>query len=188
VGSLEEGNGGTATAAGGGQPDASKAGSWLLKCLLSSIIVVLAIAIYFQVSGKEGSLSAATWGLFVVVTLWLGMALIWGQINTPASNEPDLSELLRNAANVVITVDGVVLGLVYAFVFAGKTSPTPLVIKVGSLALVIGVILALLLYSLVAGKITTPAAVAVATGLFSLISWALAYGLLCIVFALVFPS
>jgi hypothetical protein len=187
VGSHEQANGGISTITGG-QSGASKAGSRLLKCLLLSMIVVLAIAIYFQVSGREESLNAATWGLSVVVILWLGMALIWGKINTPAPNEPDLSGLLRNGANVVITVDGVVLGFVYAFVSVGKGDPTPLVIKVGALALVIGVVLALLLYSLVAGKITTPASVAVATGLFSLISWALAYGLLCIVFALVFPS
>ena len=54
----------------------------------------------------------------------------------------------------MITVDGVVLGLVYAFLGIDKTS-TPLVVKVGALALVTGVVLALLLYSLVAGKITT---------------------------------
>jgi hypothetical protein len=186
VESHEQASGASPTA--GGQSGASNVGSWLLKCLFSSLVAVLAIAAYFQVSGREEALDAATWGLSVVMILWLGMALMWGQINTPAPNEPDLSGLLRNAANVVITVDGVVLGLVYAFLSIGKGSPTPLVIKVGALALVIGVVLALLLYSLVAGKITTPASVAVATGLFSLIAWALAYGLLCIVFALIFPS
>jgi hypothetical protein len=147
---------------------------------------VLGLALYFQVSGLESSLAAATWGLLVVVVLWVGLALFWGRINPPAETEPDLSQLLRNAANVVITVDGVVLGLVYTF--RGTTNkPIPLVVKVGAVALVAGVVLALLLYALVAGKITTPTAVSVATGMFSLTSWALAYGLLCIVFTLVLP-
>jgi hypothetical protein len=113
--------------------------------------------------------------------------LFWGEINPPAQAEPNLSELLRNAANVVITVDGIVLGLVYTFLGATKNT-VPLVVKVGAVALVAGVVLALILYALVAGKITTVIAQNIATGLFSLISWALAYGLLCIVFALVLPS
>jgi hypothetical protein len=165
----------------------SKALSWLVGCLISCIPVVLGLALYFQVSDVEPSLTAATWGLLVVITLWVGLALFWGRINPPAQTEPDLSQLLRSAANVVITVDGVVLGLVYAFLGA-TNKPIPLVVKVGAVALVAGVVLALLLYALVAGKITTPIAVSVATGLFSLISWALAYGLLCIVFALVLPQ
>jgi hypothetical protein len=158
-----------------------------VPALLVSIGVVLGGSIYVQVSGVEEALGAATWGLLVVVCLWVGLAVAWGTINPPAANEPDLSELLRNAANVVITVDGVVLGLVYAFVAGGK-GPVHLVIKVGALSLVAGVVLALLLYSLVAGKITSYTSTAFANMLFSLISWALAYGLLCIVFALVFPS
>lgn len=173
-----------AAAAGGGMPPATKL---LVGSLISAAPITLGLSIYFQVSGVTRSLTAATWGFLVVIVLWVGSAVGWGMINTPAAEEPDLSKLLRSAANVVITVDGVVLGLVYAFVGMDKTS-TPLVVKVGALALVAGVVLALLLYSLVAGKITTRAAVAFATGLFSLISWALAYGLLCIVFAIVLPT
>jgi hypothetical protein len=142
---------------------------WLIRYLVFSVAVVLGVAIYFQASDIEPSLTAATWGLLVVVVLWVGFALFWGLINTPAETEPELSELLRNAANVVITVDGVVLGLVYAFLGASQ-KPIPLVVKVGAVALVAGVVLALLLYSLVAGKITTPIAVSIATGLYSLIS------------------
>lgn len=173
-----------AAVGGGGMPRAMKL---LVGGLILSAPITLGLSIYFQVSGATRSLTAATWGLLVVIVLWVSAALGWGMINPPAAEEPDLSKLLRGAANVVITVDGVVLGLVYAFLGMNKTS-TPLVVKVGALALVTGVVLALLLYSLVAGKITTPAAVAFATGLFSLISWALAYGLLCIVFAVVFSS
>lgn len=150
------------------------------------MFVVLGLALYFQVSNIESSLTAATWGLLVVVALWVGLALVWGMINPPAETEPDLSGLLRNAANVVITVDGVVLGLVYTFLGATH-KPIPLAVKVGAVALVAGVVLALLLYALVAGKITTPTAVSISTGMFSLTSWALAYGLLCIVFTLVLP-
>lgn len=161
--------------------------NWLIRYLVSCVVVTLGIAIYFQIDNIESSLTAATWGLAIVVLLWVGLALFWGEINPPAQTEPDLSALLRNAANVVITVDGVVLGLVYTFL-GTQNRPIPLTVKVGALALVAGVVLALLLYALVGGKITSPAAVSIATGLFSLTSWALAYGLLCIVFALVIPS
>jgi hypothetical protein len=173
----------------GSRPAAGTSGRsspWLIGYLLFSLAAVLGGAIYLQVSDIESALAAATWGLVVVIVLWVGLALFWGMINPRAQEEPDLSDLLRNAANVVITVDGVVLGLVYAFVGASK-KPIPLVVKVGALSLVAGVVLALILYSLVAGKITTSMSQSLATGLFSLISWALAYGLLCIVFALVLP-
>jgi hypothetical protein len=160
---------------------------WLVRGLWLAVLAALAAAVVLQVRHDEPALRAATWGLFVVVVLWVGGALLWGAINPPAANEPDLSELLRNAANVVITVDGVVLGLIYTF-SAGKGTAIPTVVKVGVLALVAGVVVGLLLYALVAGRITTRPAVAVATGLFSLIAWALAYGLLCIVFALVLPT
>jgi hypothetical protein len=170
----------------GGTPIRNSAINWLIGYLGFSVAAALGAAIYFQVSGVEPSLAAATWGLVIVIFLWVGMAMVWGEINPPARDEPNLSELLRNAANVVITVDGVVLGLVYTFLGATK-SPIPLVVKVGAVALVTGVVLALILYALVAGKITTITAQNLATGLFSLISWALAYGLLCIVFALVLP-
>ena len=73
-------------------------------------------------------------------------------------------------------------------VLAGKTQSVPAVVQVGSLSLVGGVILGLLLYALVAGRITTVRAQNASTLLFSLIAWALAYGLLCVAFALVLPT
>lgn len=160
---------------------------WLIGWLLFSVLAALGAAIFVQARRMDAALVAATWGLFVVMALWVGGAVLWGAINPPAPEEPDLSELLRNAANVVITVDGVVLGLIYTF-STTREAPIPTVVKVGAMALVLGVVVGLLLYSLVAGKITTRAAVAIATGLFSLIAWSLAYGLLCIVFALVLPA
>jgi hypothetical protein len=160
---------------------------WLIGWLVFSVLAALGAAIFLQIRRMDAALVAATWGLFVVMALWVGGAVLWGAVNLPATEEPDLSELLRNAANVVITVDGVVLGLVYTF-STTREAPIPTVVKVGALALVLGVVVGLLLYSLVAGKITTRTAVAIATGLFSLIAWSLAYGLLCIVFALVLPA
>ena len=165
----------------------SRAMRWLVRWLWFSVLAALGVAIFLQFWETDRALVAATWALFIVVILWVGGASVWGAINPPALNEPDLSDLLRNAANLVITVDGVVLGLIYTFSTAGK-APTPAVVKVGALALVAGVIVGLLLYSLVAGRITTRTSVAVATALFSLIAWTLAYGLLCIVFALVLPA
>lgn len=84
------------------------------------MLAALAAAIFLQARGMDAALVAATWGLFVVMALW--------------------------------------------------------------------VVVGLLLYALVAGKITTRPAVAIANRLFSLIAWSLAYGLLCIVFALVLPA
>ncbi len=160
----------------------NRLGIFLGLCVLASVVAALAL----QFSGVEADLKAATWALTGFSILWVVTAALWGVINPPASSEPELAPLLRDAANLVIGVDGVVLGLVYAFV--GDKTTVPLVVKVGSVSLVLGVAIGLLLYSLVAGKITTTAAQAVATGLFSLIAFALSYGLFCIVFALVLPS
>jgi len=156
----------------------------LVKLLFGFGFASLGSAIGLQLSGTQSALEAAVWGQTVVIVLWVGLALVWGQINPPAQHEPSLAPLLRSAANVVITVDGLTLGLIYAFV--GHQS-APLVVKVGTVSLVVGVFLGLLLYSLVAGKITSTAAQSMSTGLFSLASWSLTFGLLCIVFALVLP-
>lgn len=47
----------------------------------------------------------------------------------------------------MVTVDGVILGLVYTFATANKSS-VPSVVKVGAISLVVGVIIGLLLYAL----------------------------------------
>jgi hypothetical protein len=165
----------------------SSASTRLLIWYAISVLGALLAAILIQLSTKETALKSSTWGLAVFMFVWVVGALIWGEINPRAAGEPDLSDLLRNAAAVVITVDGVVLGLIYTFTSASN-HPATLTGKVGALALVVGLMLGLLLYSLVAGKITTLRSIAVATGLYSLTAWALAYGLLCVAFTLVVPS
>lgn len=156
--------------------------AWLVACVAAAAIA----AIVLQRLGTEPSLVASTWGLFVIVLVWVGGAVVWGLINPGSMDEPDLANQLLGATNVLIGVDGVVLGLIYAF--AGAKSPLPLVLKVATVALMVGLALALLLYALSAGKITTAASRGISTSLFNLSAWALLYGLLCITFALVYTS
>lgn len=63
-------------AAGGGMPPAMKR---LVGSLILSVPITLGLSIYFQVSGVTRSLAAATWGLFVVIVLWVGSALVLQQ-------------------------------------------------------------------------------------------------------------
>jgi hypothetical protein len=83
----------------------------VLGILVIASIVSLGTALFLTVSTADSALVAATWGLFIVISIWVVAALAWGVLNPPAQYEPDLSTLLRNAASIVITVDGVVLGL-----------------------------------------------------------------------------
>lgn len=153
------------------------------RFLIGSVLAFATGAIVVQLQSVDSAIKAAVWGLAITSLVWVGAALLWGSINPGNANEPALAPLLRDGANVVITVDGVVLGLIYAFV--GDKVPAT-VVKIGSVALMAGVVFALTLYSLAAGNITTRAAVGFATALYSLAAWALAFGLECIVFALIF--
>ena len=175
-----------ASAAGGSPPSTNgHAGIGLLVFLGLSVATFLAGAIIVQFQGVDSAIKAALWGLVGMSIFWVGAAVVWGVVNPGDAREPALGPLLREGANVVITVDGVVLGLIYAFV--GDKSHLVPVVKIGAISLVAGVVIALTLYSLVAGNVTKPAAAAIGTGLYSLAAWALAFGLLCIVAALIFP-
>jgi hypothetical protein len=91
-----------------------------------------------------------------------------------------MSPAMTAATALAIQVQGVVLGLVFAFTRQDSTT-----VKVGAVSLGLGVVVGLLLYSLAAINISGPRTQAVAVFLFNLTLWTLAYGLLCIVAAFV---
>lgn len=158
------------------------ANPWPLLSLLVSGAAGLGVAIYFQVSGVQESLTAATWGLFAVITLWGGSIYLWG--TTRSADNSDINGLIRGAAGIVITG-----ALTLAFTSLGSAKgPAPLVLKVGIMALVIGVILAINMYALLLGKEAPGASGLAIALLFSYMCWAIAYGLLCIAFSVVLPS
>jgi hypothetical protein len=152
----------------------------MVAVLLGSLASGLGVAVYFQVSGVEAALTAATWGLFAVIVLWTGSLYLWG---TARSGEADVTGLIRSAAGIVITG-----ALTLAFTSLGPgRGHAPLVVRVGIMAIVAGIILAINMYALVLGKDAAgPSALAVGA-LFSFMCWALAYGLLCIAFSVVLP-
>jgi hypothetical protein len=150
----------------------------MVVILLASLVAVFGVAVYFQVSGVDAALAAATWGLVVVIALWSGSLYLWG---TSRSGEGDLTGLIRTAAGVVITG---ALTLAFTSFGLGK-GHAPLVVRVGIIAIVTGIILAINMYALVLGKDATELTVG---ALFSIMCWALAYGLLCIAFSVVLPS
>ena len=88
----------------------------------------------------------------------------------------------KDGANLVITVEGVVLGLVFAFI--GNHGTTGLV-NVGAASLAAGVVLGILLYSLASGGVPSGWGSAIASLMLNLSLYALAYGLICIVAALI---
>ena len=87
---------------------------------------------------------------------------------------------MATATSLAITIQGVVLGLVFAF---GKT--TSITAKVGAVALATGVITGFLLYALAAVDVSGPRVQVIALFLFNLVLWSLFYGLMCIVAAFV---
>jgi len=133
-----------------------------------------------QTRDVDTPIKAAVWAMAATAIVWLVMPFIWGR----AAPDNDPTPFLRDGANVLITVDGVVLGLIYAFV--GDKNPVPPVVKVGAVSLVAGAILALTLYSLATGRITTSRSVHIGNGVYSLAAWAMAFGLWCIAFGLIY--
>jgi hypothetical protein len=90
---------------------------------------------------------------------------------------------MRTEATSLVTLQGVVLGLVFSFLGDRAVSPA---VAVASVALVVGVLLGLLLLGLIAFGINERREAWVAAQLFLLSLSAAAYGLLCIAAATVF--
>ncbi|OIN78789.1 hypothetical protein BMG05_22305 [Mycobacterium malmoense] len=63
-----------------------------------------------------------------------------------------------------------------------------MVVKVGAAALLVGLALALLVYSIISGAIDPGPPVGIATDVFNLSGFALMYGMICLVCALIWSS
>jgi hypothetical protein len=186
---------GTATSLqqGPGQPQRNITRGLFIGALYLSAFLVLIAAIWLAASHNEVTLYGSTFFLAGYIALTTLVSQVWEKLpsSTAESEDPpkapdsfDLSPSLTQATNLYITIEGVVLGLIFTFVQG--TSKLTLTVKVGAAALAVGLLVGLLLYSLVAVEVKGDGPTVVAGFLFNVMSWLLAYGLLCIVSSLVF--
>lgn len=160
-----------------------------------------AASLFLGLTGAQVALTASTSilaGLVIFHLLldwgWIGLvgnttseaqSTAAGGSTTTTTTEPkrDWGTAFKDGANLVITVEGVVLGLVFAF--APKVTSSSHLVDVGAASLVTGVLLGILLYSLAAGGIPNDWGAAIASLMLNVSLYALAYGLICIVGALI---
>jgi hypothetical protein len=131
------------------------------------------------------ALATATVTLGLVELFFRRFAQAWAALARDPS-PPDagvVGSALRTETTGLVTLQGVVLGLVFSFLGNGVVTPT---IRVAAVALALGVLLGLLLLSMVAYGIDTQVQGRVAGQVFILSLDAAAYGLLCIGAATVF--
>lgn len=157
---------------------------------------VLTLAFFALVGGGVLALSRVQTALVVatlalagvIIVFWLA-AVGWGYLagrdamgttapTASAPTVPSLSPAMTAATSLAIQVQGVVLGLVFAF-----SHQDSVVVKVGVVALAVGIVVGLLLYGLTAFEVTGQRTLSAAVILFDLTLFALAYGLLCLVTA-----
>jgi hypothetical protein len=185
--------------------------TWQRNIIWASSIAAAVAAVLMHAYGVETSLRVATAllavtiGLFWISTVgWLRLvqADLGGTATSPSGETPppagteskpggppaqgaarrELSPAMTSGTNLAITVQGFVLGLVFAFLDTQTASAT---VKVGVASLATGVIVGVLLYSLAAISVPGPRTRALAVILFNVTLWALCYGLLCLVAAVV---
>jgi len=187
----------------------ARAKSRLIGAIKTSAGAAAVAGFVMIIVGLETPLVVATFGLAAVITGFLVAARGWTYLaakdatGTPRAPEvqappggfaqtqsvdpavartpgSQMSPAMTAATALAIQVQGVVLGLVFAF-----TRQDSITVKVGAVSLGLGVIVGLLLYSLAAIDVSGPRTQAIAVFLFNLTLWTLAYGLLCIVAAFV---
>ena len=141
----------------------------------------LVLAIVVQVMNYGQALRFATWTWLGAMIVALLFSALWGAINEKV--EPDLSNRLRVGSQALITINGVVLALVYK----NNGQPIPEALKWGGIALLASLMLALLVYTVISGEISPGGPAVMATGTFVASVFAFVYGLTCIVFAVVWP-
>ena len=159
---------------------------WLFLSV-GSIIAAIVIAL----TGLPVDLVVATGTFSGVVILFWSVKTYWqalardsagDELSPSSSPTPEaVATAITQGSNVITTVQGVILGLVFGLV--GQSGPA-LAVKVGMVSLAAGLISGLLLYSLSA--VAVPDSNRFIAGmLYTLSILALAYGLLCIVSAAV---
>lgn len=126
-------------------------------------------ALNVSLAALAGIIVAQTVGSYVWASSYFGV---------PVESDIPRTNVHADAAKVSITTQGVVLGLV-SFSEASTLATT---VKVGSAALATGVVVATILYLLVAGSPPADQKRAVAASiLLSLTFWCLSFGLVCVV-------
>jgi hypothetical protein len=143
-----------------------------------SAVGVLVAAVTVALAGVQGSLAAALAALAALIVCHLSLSAYWVRGGEGGGPPPNQAEILRGAAQLAITTDGIVLGLL---TFADRKH-LDITTKVGASALAVGVLTGVMLFFLVAYAVPVRRQVAAAL-LFNLTFWALSFGLLCIVFS-----
>lgn len=175
-------------------------GVLVARCVIA-VLVAHAAAFMVLFTGLETALAGATLGLAVVIAVETACTYLWirpylaaasegttreRDQSTPAdengNDDADAAmvarnaEILRDAARLAISTQGIVLGLV-SFSSARELTTTA---KVGASSLVIGVLVGVILYFLVAYGISDARRRGASAYLYGLTFWALGYGLICI--------
>ncbi|WP_441250919.1 hypothetical protein [Kitasatospora sp. McL0602] len=147
---------------------------------------------FLIVQDAATSLTTATAILTALIAVYWAMSVWWvklamrdteeiesrgGRVVDVTANADQAAQSMSTAGTLVVTVQGVVLGLLFAF---SKGQPILVTAKVGVGSLAFGVCAGLLLVSLCAFSLPGRRTRVVSALLFNLAIWSLSYGLVCI--------
>ncbi|MER6556226.1 hypothetical protein ABT300_00420 [Streptomyces sp. NPDC001027] len=155
---------------------------------------------FLAVLGVDASLVAATGILSGFICFFFSVQAWWGRISRqdkaenaaqqpaaqqgaaqqPAAQQGDdkLPGIVTTGAGLAVTVQGVVLGFIFAFFKAGSMTPT---VKVAVTSLAFGVAIGLLLVNVASISIPGRRTRKFASLLFTVTMWTFTYGLACLV-------
>ncbi|MET9899784.1 hypothetical protein [Streptomyces sp. NPDC006446] len=161
----------------------------------TAIGVVALASVFIGLNGTETPLVVSTAALALVIFLFWGGAYLWDKLaaaderaaqpqnqgapqpQVPAGEQPSLGQAVNSGVQLAITIQGVVLGLIFSFVSAGEITAT---VKVAVISLIVGVIAGLLVIAISSIEIPGPRTHTFVILLVYISLWGLAYGLLCI--------
>ncbi|WP_149184509.1 hypothetical protein [Streptomyces sp. TRM49041] len=149
-------------------------------------VMALIAALSMWIAELPASLIVATLALSAVIFSYLGATVLWRflAVRGPAHEHPEVPELsdaMSKTIQLAVTVQGVVLGLIFAFL---RDRAATITVQVGAVSLVVGVILGLLLYTLVSYEVSAPGCLVMAGLLSNFTVWSAGYGLTCLVTSL----
>ncbi|MCX4626044.1 hypothetical protein [Streptomyces sp. NBC_01443] len=168
---------------------------WSHVVMYASALGVLVAGVstaFLIVERAATSLTAATAILTALIAMYWAMSVWWvklatrdmeeiksrgGRVVDVLADADQAAQSMSTAGALVVTVQGVVLGLVFAF---SNGRPILVTAKVGIGSLAVGVCTGLLLVSLCAFSLPGRRTRAVSFLLFNLAIWSLSYGLVCI--------
>jgi hypothetical protein len=163
--------------------------TWASLCGFGSASIGTA---FLAVLGAETSLIVATGILALLILFFFGARVWWVKIAKADTEEtvamggtvvdvfasPDrAAQVMSTAGTLTVTVQGLVLGLIFTFKGGAITATT---VKVGIGALALGVVVGLLLVSLCSFSLPGRRTRVISALLFNLSIWNLSYGLVSI--------